>query len=339
MLPYPSMIGTFLRHYLELPPKTKNIVCLGGGVGTAQVLKGLRSYPYNLTAIVSMADDGGSAGRLRRAFSVPPPGDLVNCLAALSPEESILKNLFVFRFAGKRYGRDTDLGGHKLGNLIFVALTEILKGDTNKALEEFSKIISSKGRVLPATVGDLNIWARTSSGKKVYGESNIDLGKYKDGKSLKEVHLNPPDIKAYPASIEAIKNAQVLIIGPGDLFSTVLPVLIVPAIKKIIQSSKTLKIYIANVANKPFETANYKISDYLKTINNHLGGDFFDKIIVNTNNTLPIPANLNYNYVNYDKRNLSAYSNTIVEGDYIDKKFPIYHDSVKIAREIETLIK
>src|SRR3990170_8951711 len=159
------MLKTFLKHYLELPEKSKNVVCLGGGVGTAQILKGLRDYPLNLTAIVSMADDGGSAGRLRRAFSVPPPGDLVICLAALSSEESVLQKLFVFRFEGKRYGKDTDLGGQKLGNLIFVALTNIYAGDTNRALEEFSKIISSKGRVLPATIGAVNIWALTKTGQ------------------------------------------------------------------------------------------------------------------------------------------------------------------------------
>src|SRR3989344_5822261 len=119
------MIASFLKHYLELPTAGKSIVCLGGGVGTAQILAGLRGYNHQLTAIVSMADDGGSAGRLRRAFSVPPPGDIVNCLAALSDEESIIKKLFVYRFSGKRQGKDTDLGGQKLGNLIFVGLTDI----------------------------------------------------------------------------------------------------------------------------------------------------------------------------------------------------------------------
>src|SRR3989344_4956614 len=137
------MIGSFIKNYLEIPSSEKKIVCLGGGVGTSRVLKGLRKYNFELTSIVSMADDGGSAGRLRRAFSVPPPGDIVNCLAALSDEESILKQLLLYRFAGKRYGKDTDLGGQKLGNLIFVALSDIFNGDLNKALEEFSKIISS----------------------------------------------------------------------------------------------------------------------------------------------------------------------------------------------------
>src|SRR3989338_7542690 len=199
------MLNTFLRHYLELPLKTKNVVCLGGGVGTAQILKGLMRTAYNLTAIVSMADDGGSAGRVRRAFAVPPPGDIVNCLAALSDEESILKDLFVYRFAGKRYGKDTDIGGQKLGNLIFVALTDIYKGDTNKALVEFSRIISSKGKVLPATTGDVNIWAKTFDNKRIYGEQNIDLGKYNGSKKLKEVHLDPENARAYVPAVKAIE--------------------------------------------------------------------------------------------------------------------------------------
>ena len=124
------MLKSFLRHYFEIPEAKTKIVCLGGGVGTATILKGLRNGNCDLTAIVSMADDGGSAGRLRRAFAIPPPGDLVNCLAALSDEESIIRELFLFRFKGERYGKDTDLGGQKLGNLIFVALTDIFGGDT-----------------------------------------------------------------------------------------------------------------------------------------------------------------------------------------------------------------
>ena len=327
------MLGSFFRHYLELPEKSKNVVCLGGGVGTAQILKGLRDYPLNLTAIVSMADDGGSAGRLRRAFSVPPPGDLVICLAALSSEESILKALFVYRFAGKRSGRDTDLGGQKLGNLIFVALTDIYKGNNAKALEEFSKILSPKGRVLPATVGDVNIWAKTKDGKKVYGESNIDLGKYNGAaRTLTEVHLDPPNAKAYKAAVDAIENANIIIIGPGDLFSTVLPVLIVKRIKKALLTSKVAKFFIVNIANKPFETAGFKVSDYIETLNKHLGNNVFDNILINTNNEPAIPKGLAYRYVAYDRQKLLSYQHKIIEGDFVSEEYPLYHDSKKIAK-------
>lgn len=333
------MLGTFIRHYLELPPKTKNIVCLGGGVGTSQILKGLRDYEYNLTAIVSMADDGGSAGRLRRAFAVPPPGDIVNCLAALSSEESVLNALFLYRFAGQRYGKDTDLGGQKLGNLIFVALTDIYKGDTAKALEEFSKIISSKGRVLPATMEDVNIWAKTKDGKRVSGEENIDLGKYSgSNKALAEVHLNPPNAKAYKPALEAIKMADVIIIGPGDLFSTVIPVLIVSQIRAELTKSKAEKLFIVNTTNKPFETPNFKVSDYLKTIDDHIGANVIDKVLVNTNTAAAIPKGLKYKYVEYDSPKLVSYSSEVVLGDFANEQYPIYHDSEKIAKVLEKII-
>lgn len=330
------MLATFLRNYFELPPKVTNLVCLGGGVGTAQLLKGLRNTSFGLTAVVSMADDGGSAGRLRRAFAVPPPGDLVNCLAALSEEESILKDLFVYRFAGKRYGKDTDLSGQKLGNLIFVALSDIFNGNTNKALEEFSKIVSSKGKVLPATLGDVNIWAKTKSGKKVFGEQNIDLGKYNGGGSLVEVHLNPPKAQAYKPTIDSLNEASAIIVGPGDLFSTVLPVLIVPKIKEILIKSKAKKIFISNIANKPFETPNFKVSDYLEALKRHLGNDIFDTIIVNTNQKPRIPVKLRYKYVQYDSENLNNYKSRIFEGDFVNNDYPLYHDSQKIAKAVES---
>lgn len=333
------MFKSFLRHYFEIPEKKPKIVCLGGGVGTATILKGLRNYSYDLTAIVSMADDGGSAGRLRRAFDVPPPGDLVNCLAALSDEESIIKELFLYRFKGERYGKDTDLGGQKLGNLIFVALTDIFDGDTNKALEEFSKIISSRGVVLPATVGSVNIWAITSDNKKVFGEQNIDLGKYNSkSRTLKEVHLEPSNAKAYLKSVKAIEEAKLLVIGPGDLFSTVLPVLIVPKIKNALSRSRAKKIFILNTTNKPFETAGFKASDYLKTIRSHIPEVTLDQVLVNINQKPKIPPNLKYNYVLNDLSKLSEFKQLVLEDDFVNINYPLSHDSVKITQALEKII-
>lgn len=333
------MLKSFFKHYLELPPKTRNIVCLGGGIGTSQILKGLKGEGVKLTAVVSMADDGGSAGRLRRAFSVLPPGDLVNCLSALSEEESIIKDLLLYRFNGENYKKDTELGGHKLGNLIFVALSDLYKGDSAKALEEFSKIISSQGQVLPATLDNVTIWGKTKIGKKVYGETTIDLGKYSGPKSLKEVHLDPENVKAYKNTISAIKAASIIIAGPGDLFSNLLPVLIVEDIKKELISSKAHKIFIVNIANKPFETVGFKVSDYLKTLKDHLGQDIFDTILVNTNQKQQIEKGLNYRYVAFDKQNLTSFGNSIVTGDFVNKAYPIYHDSQKVAKAIEEIVK
>lgn len=333
------MLRDFFKHYFELPEEKKTVTCLGGGVGTAQILKGLRNLNTDLTAIVSMADDGGSAGRLRRAFAVPPPGDIINCLAALSDEESVIRDLFLYRFEGKRQGKDTDLGGQKLGNLIFVALTHIYKGNTNRALEELSKIISSTGRVLPATTGDVNIWAKTKEGKKIYGEKNIDLGNYNGSRTLTEVHLDPQSPKAYKPSIDAILKSNIIIAGPGDLFSTVLPVLIVPQIKKAIQSTNAQKIFIVNIANKPFETSGFSVSDYVASLKNNLGEEIFDTILVNTNYKPKIPTDLNYRYVKYDKEKTSSFNQRIIEGDFVNESFPLYHDDQKVARAIQQLIK
>lgn len=334
------MLKSFFKNYFELPSSGKKIVCLGGGVGTATILKGLKYSNFDLTAIVSMADDGGSAGRLRRAFSVPPPGDLVNCLAALSQEESVIKQLFLYRFKGERYGRDMELGGQKLGNLIFVALCDIYKGNTSRAVEEFSKIISSKGRVLPATIGDVNIWAVTEDGAKVVGEENIDLGNYNSkSRSLKEVHLDPPNIKAYRESLLAIEAANLLIIGPGDLFSTVLPVLIVPQIKELLEHSKAKKVFIANITNKPFETAHFSVSNYLKIFEKQIPELKFDKIIINVNQKSKIPQNLNYLYVKFDESKLKNYQDQIITGDFVNSSYPLYHDSAKIAKAIENIVK
>jgi len=333
------MIANFLRNYFELPQNKKKITCLGGGVGTSQILSGLRKYDHDLVSVVSMADDGGSAGRLRRAFQIPPPGDLINCLAALSEEESTLKKLFLYRFAGKREGSDTDLGGQKLGNLIFVALTDIYKGDTYKALEELSKIISPRGRVIPATVGDVNIWAKTKNGKKIYGEKNIDLGNYTGARTLSEVYLDPPHVKAYKPSLDSILESNAIIVGPGDLFSTVLPVLIVDQIKAALKETKAQKILITNIANKPFETAGFKVSDYIKKIEQHLGKHFFDTILVNVNQKPKIPSNLSYSFVKYDRENLMEYKHAITTGDFIDTKYALYHDSSKVAKKLESIIK
>lgn len=334
------MLSDFIRHYLELPPRNNNVVCLGGGVGTAQILKGLRKHSVELTSIVSMADDGGSAGRLRRAFSIPPPGDIVNCLAALSDEESILKSLLLYRFSGDRYGSDTDIRGQKLGNLIFLALTDIYRGDESKALDEFSKILSPKGRVLPATTGDVNIWAKTQDEVKVYGEENIDLGKYHSkSRTLKEVHLDPPDIKAYKPTMSALKSANMIIVGPGDLFSTLLPVLIVNQIKGEFKKSKAIKVFVVNIANKPFETANFKVSDYLSIVKEHLGGDFFDRILVNVNQKVKIPSSIKYRYVGNDRDNLKIYKDKITEGDFLNEEYPIYHDSEKTSNMITQMVK
>src|SRR3989344_3393193 len=179
----------------------KKIVCLGGGIGTVNLIKGLIKYTDGIAVIVSMADDGGSTGRLRRLYSIPPPGDLVSCIGVLSKESETMKKLLEYRFAGERYGADESLGGHKLGNLMMVGLTSIM-GDFGKALSQMQKIFKIKGKILPATTEAVSIWAETSVGEKVYREENIDLGRFTG--TIERLHLKPNNPSTSKEVVEAI---------------------------------------------------------------------------------------------------------------------------------------
>lgn len=314
------------------------IVCLGGGVGTVQLVRGLREYTSKISVVCSMADDGGSSGRLRRLYSVPPPGDLINCLAALSDAEPVLKKLLTYRFAGDRYGSDQSLPGQKLGNLILVALTKIT-GDFDKALELAQKIFSSHGKILPATKEDVAIYARTVEGKVIKGEQKIDLGEYNGTRSLARVYLEPEHTHAPKEVKSALRQADLIIAGPGDLYTTILPVLLVPDIKKQLIESTAKKVFVVNVANKPFETPNYKVSDYLSALNRHLGKIIFESILVNNNFTPPLPKKLDYHYVRLDENSPVFSGVKITQADLIEDDFPLYHNPQKLARAALKVIK
>ncbi len=314
--------------------KNPHFVCLGGGIGTVNVLRGIKKYSNDITVVASMADDGGSGGRLRRLFKIPPPGDLMNCLAAMSDAEPLVKELLTFRFQGNRWGRDDSLGGQKLGNLILVALSHIT-GSFEKGLVEAQRLFLTHGKVLPATLERVTIWALTKDGKKIVGEQNIDLGKYNGTRSLKEVHLKPTSPKTPDTVIKAIESADVIITGPGDLYTTILPVLLVPRIKKALIKSPATKIFVLNVANKPFETPNYKSSDYFQAIIDHIGQFPFKHVLINNNFTTSIPKEYNYTYVTYN--NNPPKGTHIHQKDYVDSSFPLYHDPLKLARAIISL--
>lgn len=316
---------------LPLSYKEPKIVCLGGGIGTVQLLRGLRTITHNITVVVSMADDGGSAGRLRRLYSVPPPGDLINCLAALSNAEPILSDLLTYRFSGNRWGRDDSLAGQKLGSLIFVALTK-LTGDFNKALEEMQRIFRSHGVIYPATLENVSIWAKTSEGKIIQGEEKIDLGKYAGKREIAEVHLEP-EKNTTPEPVKlALSEADIIIAGPGDLYTTVLPLLLVTDIGEALKKTKAERIFMVNIANKPFETPHYKASDYVGAVQRHLGAFPFDAVILNNNQAPKIPAKLHYQYVLTDAEMIKKTYNIKVRlVDLVDETFPLYHKPEKVA--------
>lgn len=307
----------------------KKIVCFGGGIGTVNLIRDLKNYECALSVIVSMADDGGSAGRLRRFYSVPPPGDLVSCTAAMSNADPLMQKLLTYRFTGNRYGSDRALPGHKLGNLILVALTSIT-GDFNKALLEMQKIFNVRGKILPSTIENISIWAETSTGDKVYREENIDLGKFK-GK-IERLHLQPINPKVPKEVKEAIVNADVIVAGPGDLYTTILPVLMVPEISALITKSKAKKFFIVNIANKIFETKDYKASDYVRAVKKHLENFPFEAIVLNTNHSLSIPENFNTEYAYVENNIVELKDLKTITADLVDLNFPIYHDPKKLAK-------
>jgi len=307
------------------------IVCLGGGIGTVNLIKGLLSHTGNITVIASMADDGGSTGRLRRLYSIPPPGDLVSCISAMSQADEVMKKLLTFRFSGERYGYDEALGGHKFGNLMMVGLTSVM-GDFSKALMQMQKIFKTRGEILPATAEPVSIWAETSVGEKVFREENIDLGRFTG--TIEKLHLKPDNPKTSVKAIDAIRKADLIIAGPGDLYSTILPVLLVPEIVKAIKESNAKKLYVINVANKLFETPNYKVNDYVNAITAHCGENIFKYILINSNISLAIPEKYKrqYEFVPLIYEKDKNYS--VIAHDIIDTKFPLYHDSVKLAKAI-----
>lgn len=287
---------------------TKKIVCLGGGIGTVNLIKGLKQISDHLTVVVSMADEGGSAGRLRRLYKILPPGDLVSCMAAcVSEKNTLLEKLLTYRFPGNRYSKDEYLAGHKLGNLLLVAMRDIT-GNFSDAVKLFQTTFGVKGVFLPATREGVTISVKTTEGKIIAGEENIDLGKYDGKRTLDTVYLHPKEAKPGEGVIEALKKAEVIIAGPGDLYTTTLPVLIVPEITQTLLKSRAKKIFIINIANKPFETKGYTVSDYITAIKKHLGLFPFDHVILNTNYSHTIPRKFHYQYVFGQKKERKKHS-------------------------------
>lgn len=313
--------------------QNKKIVCLGGGIGTVNLVKGLRKYTSNITIVVSMADDGGSAGRLRRAYNVLPPGDVVSCLAALTKNQDFAKFL-TYRFPGDRYGKDEELAGHKMGNLMMIAAEEVT-GSFIGAIEFLKKIFGVEAGIYPATEQSVTLHAITVDGREISTEEAIDLGKYDEPRILNKVYLLPKNLKTPPQVLDALSEADCIIAGPGDLYSNLLPVLIAPDIAKKIAEVKNKKILIINVANKPFETKGYVASDFVDAIQRHMDTFPFDTVVVNNNYSEKIPSKFHYDYVKIDEK-LQAKNQPfhVVKNDLVDGDFPLYHDSEKLAEEI-----
>lgn len=303
------------------------VVIIGGGTGLSVLLRGLKVYPVDITAIVTVADDGGSSGRLRDELKIPPPGDIRNVLAALSDVEPLVEDLFQHRF-----NKGSNLTGHSLGNLILAAMTNIT-GDFFHAVREMSKVLNVRGKVLPAANRSVVLHAEMEDGSIVSGESKIPYS----GKKIKRVFLTPEAIEPLEEAIEVIRQADLIILGPGSLYTSILPNLLVPKIGDEVCKAKVKKVYICNVMTQAGETLDFTASDHVRALYDHMKMNFIDTILVNDDE---IPDMMKALYaeelakpVHYDIEALRDLGLEIVHDKIVSyENNVIRHDTVKVAK-------
>ncbi|PID14150.1 hypothetical protein CSV63_14535 [Sporosarcina sp. P34] len=251
--------------------KRKRVVVFGGGTGLSNILRGLKRYPIELTAIVTVADDGGSSGRLFDQYNVPPPGDIRQVMAALSDVEPMIEKMFQHRFEGS-----DGLKGHSLGNLMLTALTTIT-GDFARAVEQMGAVLNIKGTVLPAANQRITLHAELEDGSIITGESKIPLY----GRKIRNVFITPQDVKPLPETADTIKNADLIVFGPGSLYTSTLPTLLVQDIREAILESTAKKVYVGNLTTQRGETYRYTASEHVQALYDHAGEPFLDAVLVN----------------------------------------------------------
>lgn len=302
------------------------IVAIGGGTGLSNLLRGLKDYTSNLTAIVTVADDGGSTGRLRQEFGVIAPGDLRQCIAALAEAEPLMSRLFQYRFQN-----GSGLEGHSFGNLFLVAMSEVT-GNFEEAIHETSRVLNVRGTILPSTLEDVTLSARTSEDELVHGEHNIT----ERGAGIKELFLNPATAEAHPDAVRAILDADIIVIGPGSLYTSVLPNLLVEGIRKAIEASTALRIFVCNVATQHGETDGFSVGDHLEALERHAGQGIVHAIIANNNIAPELPEAWHSAPVKFRKNGHPSLLRgvRIVEADVVAPENRYRHDPAKLAATI-----
>ncbi len=308
--------------------KEAKIVVIGGGTGLSVLLKGLKKYTSHLTAVVTVSDDGGSSGRLRAEMGVLPPGDIRNCLVALAETETLMEEVFQHRFV-----HEGSLKGHNLGNLLLVALTEIA-GDFISAIQEVSRLLKVRGRVLPATLEHVALGAHMRDGTLIYGETSI-----RDyGGEIKRLFLVPEKCLPVPDTIEAILEADIIVFGPGSLYSSIIPNLLVEGIGLALARSSARKIYVSNIMTEHGETDSYTAADHLRVITRYLPEPIIEYMIINNSvigeGTLERYRGEQAIPVFSNRAEIAAMGIKLVEADLVSDSDLAWHDSDKLARVI-----
>jgi uncharacterized cofD-like protein len=326
----------------ESPRKQRNIevVALGGGTGLATLLSGLKNYVNpdgggdvgirRLSAIVAVSDDGGSSGRLRDELQIPPPGDIRNCMVALSEDSHLLSKLFRYRFRGSG-----DLGGHSFGNLFLAAMSEIT-GDFAEAVRLSSEVLASKGHIYPATVSNVRVGAELDDGKIVSGETNVS----KVGARISRLYLEPEDCEPHPDALAAIAQADIITIGPGSLFTSLLPPLLVRGVPDAISQSAAAKVFICNLMTQPGETDGFTARKHLEIARKYVPALSFDYVIVNDSRINPRQEEL-YNEEGAEQIGIhGSLEDERIEGaeviraDLLAEGDKVRHDSERLARVV-----
>ena len=327
-------------------PRGLNVVALGGGTGLSTLLRGLKEYAprhrpeahgpggsadhrhpvADLTAIVTVTDDGGSSGRLRRENRILPPGDIRNCMVALSQDEDLLSHLFQYRFHAGR-----GLVGHNFGNLFLAALTHVT-GDFVEAVRVSSKVLAIRGRIFPSTISNVTLVATLENGRKVHGETRITASRT----PIRKLNLLPRSVRPLPKAIDAIRRADLILLGPGSLYTSILPNLLIPEIANAIAKSRAPRVYIANLMTQPGETSGYALADHLRAIRHHTSSRVIDWVVANRQAVSPAVAKRyraqGAEPVAIDIRELQKLGYRLILDNLLEEHGVIRHNPTRLAR-------
>ncbi len=321
----------YKRRFLERGPK---IVAIGGGHGLSHLLLGLKEYTSNITAIVTVADSGGSSGRLREEFNIVAPGDIRNCLVALADAPALMGELFQFRFS-----KESQLQGHNFGNLFLTAMVQLTKGDFEEAVKECSKVLAIRGKVVPATVSNVHLVAEYMDGTRTEGEAKIP----KTNSRIKRLSLTPIDSQPTGEALEDITSADIIVLGPGSLFTSVIPNLIIKGMSEAIAHSSAFKIYVCNVMTQQGETDEFTASDHVKAIIAHANPEIIDACLVN-DAVAPQEALGRYEHehsypVKADIDKIRELGYRVIATDLLGITDYVRHDSSKLTKALIKLIE
>ncbi|HEY8170345.1 MAG TPA: gluconeogenesis factor YvcK family protein [Candidatus Limnocylindria bacterium] len=316
----------YTKRYLARGPR---IVALGGGTGLSTLLRGLKGYSANITAVVAVADDGGSSGQLRQQLGIAPPGDIRNCIAALADAEPLMTQLMQYRFPA-----GSGLDNHAFGNLFIAAMTAVT-GDFEEAVRESNRVLAVRGQVLPATSVPLNLSARLASGRHLYGQVGIATATER----IERVSIEPADVRANGEALERILEAELIVLGPGSLYSSVLPNLLIDDVRDALAAASGLVVYVCNVATQAGETDGMSASQHLAALFDHVGEDLVDCVVINRNAAARRPEGWKAEPVEVDVRRLEELHVVVVEEDVIDVANAHRHDPAKLATALMRLLQ